>query len=99
MLKATIQKNNEIDISYPELKSFLRVTSSGYLPQKYNVFQPDEIRQFLSEADDNEFLVVKVICTQYDFLCDFLHCFFPSFVGHCDIRDTRSNHSRCISKG
>lgn len=60
-LKATIQKNyNNIDISYPGLRSFLRTISSGYHPQKCNFFQPDEIRRFFSEAEDNEFLAVKV---------------------------------------
>lgn len=59
-VRTLILKNHDVDISYPELKAFLRRTSSGYVPQKCSVFQSDEIRRFLSEADDNEFLFFKV---------------------------------------
>lgn len=60
MLITTIKKKHNIDISYPEVMTFLRTSKFGYVPQKCSVFQPDEIQRFLSEADDKEFLSVKV---------------------------------------
>lgn len=60
MLRTTILKNYNIDISYPSMKSFLKTSSFAYLPRKSTVFRPDEIQRFLSEADDREYLAVKV---------------------------------------
>lgn len=60
MLRATIQKNHDIDITDPEIKSFLKTSSFAYLPRKCVAFRPDEIKRFLSEAADNEFLAFKV---------------------------------------
>lgn len=65
MLRTQIQEKFNVDIRYPEVKSFLKWCKFGYFPQKGLVFQPDEIRRFLCEADDYEFLGVKVryVCT------------------------------------
>lgn len=60
MLRTTIQSKHNIDISYKELWAYLQTSSFGYLPQKLSVFELDEMRRFLSEADDKEFLAVKV---------------------------------------
>lgn len=60
MLRTTIQRTDNIDICYPEVTSMLKKSSAGYQPQKSNVFQPDEIRRFFSEAEDTQFLAVKV---------------------------------------
>lgn len=52
---------NNIDIThYPEIRIFLKESSFGYRPQKFAVFEPDELQRFLCQADDNEFLVWKV---------------------------------------
>lgn len=60
MLRTTIQRVNNIDICYPEVTSLLKRCMIGYEPQKSNIFQPDEIRRFFSEAKDSEFLAMKV---------------------------------------
>lgn len=62
MLRSTIQKNHNVDIAYPELKSLLKATSFAYLPRRCELFRPDEIQRFLSEAADDKFLAVKVRC-------------------------------------
>lgn len=71
MLRSTIQSKFNIDISSLELSTLLKVSSFGYLPQnKCNVFKPDEIRRFFSEADDDEFLAAKVSNTIKCFLLE-----------------------------
>lgn len=60
MLRTTIEKNHNIDINYPKLLSLLKKFAVGYTAKKSNVFEPNEIDKFLSEAPDNEFLATKV---------------------------------------
>lgn len=79
MLTKTIQTKYNVDISYPEVKTFLRKTASGYLPQKSYVFQPDDIQRFLREASDNEFLASKVSNAAFDALAIKCYNVFFSF--------------------
>lgn len=68
MLRLVIQRIDNVDICYPEVTSLLKKSSAGYIPQKSNVFQPDHIRRFFSEARDTEFLAVKVRDTALRFI-------------------------------
>lgn len=62
MLKSTINIKNNIDISrYPKVIAFLKRKSVGYKPKKSKVLNKEEIDKFLSEAEDNIYLVTKVI--------------------------------------
>lgn len=60
MLKTTIQRNNNVNIEYPKLISLLKKNSVGFEPKKSKVFEPDEVRRFLAEADDFHYLAAKV---------------------------------------
>lgn len=60
MLKTMIARNHNVDIKYPKLIAYLKKNSVGYRPKKSNVFQPDDIQKFLSDADDANFLAIKV---------------------------------------
>lgn len=61
MLKSTINIKNNIDISrYPKVIAFLKRKSVGYKPKKSRVLNKEEIDKFLSEAEDNIYLVTKV---------------------------------------
>lgn len=60
MLRATIQTNHNIDICYPEIKSLLKWSKFGHVPQKGLVFQMDEIQRFFRDAQDHEYLGIKV---------------------------------------
>lgn len=60
MLRTAIQRNENVDIGYPKLISLLKKYSVGFQPKKSNVFDPVHIRNFLSQAPDIDFLVVKV---------------------------------------
>lgn len=59
MLKSTIQRQNNIDITYPEVTSFIKKCALGFRPQT-NVFQPKELQRFFAESNDYEYLAVKV---------------------------------------
>lgn len=62
MLKSTISIKNNIDISrYPKVIAFLKRKSVGYKPKKSRVLNKDQIDKFLSEAEDNIYLMKKVI--------------------------------------
>ncbi|KAJ6646733.1 hypothetical protein Bhyg_01947 [Pseudolycoriella hygida] len=63
MLKATLRVNDNIDISsYSELFHFLKMKKSDYKPCSSKLFTDDEIEKFLSEAPDQAWLDVKVVC-------------------------------------
>lgn len=62
MLKSTINIKNNIDISrYPKVIAFLKRKSVGYKPKKSRVLNKEQIDKFLSEAEDNIYLMTKVI--------------------------------------
>jgi hypothetical protein len=61
MLKSTINVKKNIDISrYSKVIAFLKRKSVGYKVKKSRVLNKEEIDKFLSEADDNSYLMIKV---------------------------------------
>lgn len=61
MLKKTLRQYDNVDISeYKNLVDFLKVQAKGYENKKAKVFTPTEMEKFLSEAPDEEYLVMKV---------------------------------------
>jgi len=62
MLKSTLSVKEGIDISkYMKLKAYLKMKSSGYKAKKANVFTRQEVNTFIIEADDEKYLVMKVV--------------------------------------
>lgn len=62
MLKTKIIVHQNINIGrYSRLIAFVKQKNIGYKPKQATVFQPDEIKKFLLDAPDSEFLGVKVI--------------------------------------
>lgn len=61
MLKATINSKHNVDLArYTRLVAFLKKQNLGFQSKKSNVFTAEEIRKFLMEAPDAEYLGVKV---------------------------------------
>lgn len=61
MLKTMINVKNNIDIStYPKLRCFLKLQSTGYKSKKSKILRPEEIKKFLLEAPDHDYLFTKV---------------------------------------
>lgn len=61
MLKSMVKLKDNVDISsYHTLTAFLKTNASGYEPNKAKVFTEMEIKKFTSEADDYDWLDVKV---------------------------------------
>lgn len=61
MLKSKLIANHNIDIArYSRLIAFLKRKNVGFEPKQASVFTPEEIKKFLLDAPDSEFLVVKV---------------------------------------
>lgn len=60
MLRTTILRNEHTDIVYPRLLAYLKKNSNGYKPVKSLVFEGHHIARFLAEANDREFLCLKV---------------------------------------
>lgn len=56
-----IQRQDNVHIDYPKVKSLLKEKSVGYIPKKAFVFKPEHLRRFLLEAPDDDFLAVKVV--------------------------------------
>lgn len=62
MLKTTLKIKNDLDISgFHKLTAFLKEKSVGYKPKKSKTLSQDNVRKFLLEAPDREFLMMKVI--------------------------------------
>lgn len=62
MLKSTININENIDITrYSKLVPFLKKKSVGYRSKKSKVLTRDDVQRFLVEADDENYLLIKVI--------------------------------------
>lgn len=76
MLKTTIVQQHNIDINYPKLNDFLKQCYLGYVPKKSNVFISEDIRRFLHEAPDTDFLALKV---RHIGLCVLLQMFYFVF--------------------
>lgn len=65
MLKTMINIKNNIDIStYPKLRNFLKLQSNGYKSKKSKILTPEQIKKFLLEAPDVEYLFTKVSLNQ-----------------------------------
>ncbi|KAJ6639008.1 hypothetical protein Bhyg_11747, partial [Pseudolycoriella hygida] len=63
MLKSTLRTFEDLDIGqYFQVKAFLKQKSSGFKSVRANVFTEEEIRKFVMEADDRQWLDVKVSC-------------------------------------
>ncbi|KYB27117.1 uncharacterized protein LOC103313307 [Tribolium castaneum] len=61
ILKTTIFINENIDISkYLKLRAFLKRQNAGYKPKKSNTFNREMINQFLEQAPDEKYLLMKV---------------------------------------
>jgi hypothetical protein len=70
MLKATLKVHRNIDISkYSKLIVFLKSKSRTYKPKKAKILESEHIKQFLKEAPDEKYLMVKVIVV----ICVCLH--------------------------
>lgn len=61
MLRTMISKEKHIDISrYNNLIAFLKRQSEGYKPKKSKVFTKKDVEYFLTNANDQDFLIMKV---------------------------------------
>ncbi|KAJ3634683.1 hypothetical protein MTP99_007629 [Tenebrio molitor] len=61
MIRSSLIVNTNIDISkYPKLMAFLERNSDGYQAKKSKVLTRDQMEIFLSEANDNEYLMIKI---------------------------------------
>ncbi|KAJ6642979.1 hypothetical protein Bhyg_07935 [Pseudolycoriella hygida] len=62
MLKSKMIANHNIDISrYSRLLTFVKTKNVGFQSKQASVFTPEEIKKFLLEAPDSEFLVIKAV--------------------------------------
>ncbi|KAK5644633.1 hypothetical protein RI129_005933 [Pyrocoelia pectoralis] len=61
MLRTTIAIRENIDIKYPRLIAFLKRQSSGYKPKKADTFSRDDMNNFLKDAPDEKYLLMKVV--------------------------------------
>lgn len=61
MLRTTIYSNHNVNIAlYGRLMEFLRNTRVGFTSKKANEFTGEQIKKFLMEAPDAEYLLTKV---------------------------------------
>lgn len=59
MLKATLELNDNIDISkFSKVLAMLKRYSDGYKSKKANVLSEDHVQRFLQAASDSNFLVI-----------------------------------------
>lgn len=62
MLRAVISLKQNVDISkFNHLIAFLKKQSVGHKPKKSRILTIEDISRFLREADDKEFLLMKVV--------------------------------------
>lgn len=61
MLRSVLSIKKNIDISkYIHLVAFLKRKSEGYRAKKSRIFTKEDIAKFLLDADDKQFLMIKV---------------------------------------
>jgi hypothetical protein len=61
MLKSTLKIKNSVDISsYHKLIAFLKQKGKDYKPKKSGIFEKHQFIQFIMEAPDSQFLLIKV---------------------------------------
>lgn len=82
MLKTVIESRHNTNIKSGRLTTFLKRNETGYEPKKSKVFLPEEIRRFLTQADDKTYLAAKVRTLQ-NISAILQYC----FVGYYDIWD------------
>ena len=62
MLKATLSIKNDVDISkYTKVTAFLKQKARNYVPKKSKTLSQENILEFLLNAPDQIFLMMKVI--------------------------------------
>ena len=63
ILKATLRIEEDIDTTFkvPKFRAFMKKKNDGHKPKKSNVFAREEINKFGIEADDSNFLLMKVV--------------------------------------
>ncbi|KAK5645176.1 hypothetical protein RI129_006476 [Pyrocoelia pectoralis] len=60
--KSTLNIKNQINIAqYPKLHALLKRKSEGYNGKKSKTFSPNEIKTFINEAPDSNYLLTKVV--------------------------------------
>lgn len=60
-LRTTIYLNKNVDISkFANLIAYLKRRSEGYRAKKSKIFTKDEIKKFLLESNDDQYLLMKV---------------------------------------
>lgn len=60
-LRTMIYLNKNVNISnFMNLNVFLKRKSAGYIPKKSKVFTPNDMEKFLIDADDHQYLLMKV---------------------------------------
>lgn len=67
MLRSCLNVYENLDISkFVRLQAFLKRQSDGYEPKKSKILEQDQINRFIHEADDLNYLAVKV---SSNFIC------------------------------
>lgn len=62
MLRSTISVNENLDIkSFQKLSAFIKRQNVGKVVKKAKVLAEDEFKKFLTEADDELYLLCKVL--------------------------------------
>lgn len=61
MIKSTLNAKHNVDITpYTRLRAFLKRIAKNYTPKKSNTLNSEDFKKFLSEADDEKYLLTKV---------------------------------------
>lgn len=61
MVKATLSVKHGVEIEkFAKLRAFLKRNSDGYIPKKSRVLTSEQIEQFLRDAPDAKYLLMKV---------------------------------------
>lgn len=61
MLKTMINVNENVDIGeHRKLTTYLKSLSKGFVAKKSNILSANEVQKFLTNANDNEYLGIKV---------------------------------------
>lgn len=78
MLKSTILVKKNVNIAkFPKVIAFLKKKNVGYKPKKSAVFSREQINKLITEADNEIYLMIKVILTKYAFSLAFQALLLP----------------------
>lgn len=89
MIKSTIKLYNNVDIGeYRKVVSFLKAKNEGYVSERAKMFTAEEIRRFLTEAPDIQYLSHKASNLRAIRVSDVLifNLSFPLITGYHDFR-------------